>query len=130
MEFHWSRRPAAALDRGGAAPAAVGGGEMVVEQHGDSGKLSAGSDRAKGGRRGDLHGEAEPRRRPWLTASSPASSASTWGFWERGVEKSDLASTNGLSGDGIERRGDACWHRRREAAAARAQENMEVMAFL
>ena len=130
VEFHWSRRPAAALDRGGAAPAAVGGGEMVVEQHGDSGKLSAGSDRAKDGRKGDLHGEVEPRRRPWLTASSPASSASTWGFWERGVEKSDLASTDGLSGDGIERRGDACWHRRREAAAARAQEKMEVMAFL
>jgi len=80
VEFHWSRRPAAALDRGGAAPAAVGGGEMVVEQHGDSGKLSAGLDRAKDGRKGDLHGEAEPRRRPWLTASSPASSASTWGF--------------------------------------------------
>ena len=65
VEFHWSRRLAAALDRGGAAPAAVGGGEMVVEQHGDSGKLSVGSDRAKDGRKGDLHGEAEPRRRPW-----------------------------------------------------------------
>ena len=43
----------------------LGGGEAVVEQHGGSGKLTTGSDRAKGGRRGDLHGEAEPRRRPW-----------------------------------------------------------------
>ena len=37
---------------------------------------------------------------------------------------------DGLSGGGMERRGDACWHRRREAAVARAEQEMEAMAFL
>jgi len=54
VELRGSRRPAAALDRGGGAPMALDGGEMVVEQHRGSGKLIAGSDRVKGGRRGAL----------------------------------------------------------------------------
>ena len=41
---------------------------------------------------------------------------------------SSLRETTGTAAR--QRHGDACWHRRREAAAARAEQEMEAMAFL
>ena len=125
------------LDGGlGAAAALLRGGGVLVEearrgrvqelQSGD-GELAGGRLGAEGGRRGELRGSRGGGAHGAVLGELGSSARRRLrGNW------SSLRETTGMAAR--QRHGDACWHRRRhrrrEAAATRAEQEMEAMAFL
>ena len=125
------------LDGGlGAAAALLRGGGVLVEearrgrvqelQSGD-GELAGGRLGAEGGRRGELRGSRGGGAHGAVLGELGSSARRRLrGNW------SSLRETTGMAAR--QRHGDVCWHRRRhrrrEAAATRAEQEMEAMAFL
>ena len=121
------------LDGGlGAAAALLRGGGVLVEEarrgrvqelQSSDGELAGGSFGAEGGRRGELRGSRGGGAHGAVLGELGSSARRRLrGNW------SSLRETTGTAAR--QRHGDACWHRRREAAAARAEQEMEAMAFL
>ena len=87
------------------------------------GELAVGSFGAEGGRRGELRGSRGGGAHGAVLGELGSSARrGLRGNW------SSLRETTGTAAR--QRHGDACWHRRREATAARAEQEMEAMAFL